>query len=115
MKNQNGLTIGEFLIAAVVSVVVFCVVASIVGPLGPATSTSSYTPSYTPPASNSDGLDWDAARRAGYSEADIEAAKSLNRIQQMDNSSQEDTVIYNTLKQMGYSDADARYAVEASR
>jgi len=115
MKNRNGLTIGEFLIAAVASVMVFCFVAAIVGPLGPTTSSSSYTPSYTPPVSSSDGLDWDAARRAGYSEADIEAAKSLNRIQQMDNSSQEDTVIYNTLKQMGYSDADARYAVEASR
>jgi hypothetical protein len=116
MKNRNGLTIGEFLIGTVAIVVAFCVVAAIVGPLGPPVPSSSYSPSYTAPvSSSSDGLDWDAARRAGYSEADIEAAKSLNRIQQMDNSSQEDTVIYNTLKQMGYSDADARYAVEASR
>jgi hypothetical protein len=115
MKNRNGLTIGDFLIAAVVSVVAFCIAAAIVGPLGPPTSSSSYTPSYTPPVSSSDGLDWDAARRAGYSEADIDAAKTLHHLQQMDNSVQEDVLIYNTLKQMGYSDSDAWHGVESSR
>jgi len=115
MKNRNGLTIGEFLIAAVASVIAFCVVAAIVGPLGPTTSSSSYTPSYTPPASRSDGLDWDAARRAGYSEADIEAAKSYQDADRLSNDEQEDLIIYNTLKQMGYSEADARRGVEASR
>ena len=86
MKNRNGLTIGECLISGVLSFVVFCVLASIVGPLGPSTSSSSYTPSYTAPvSSSSDGLDWDAARRAGYTEEDIEAAKALHYLQQMDN------------------------------
>jgi len=116
MKNRNGLTIGESLIAAVASVIAFCVVAAIVGPLGPPVPSSSYSPSYTAPvSSSSDGLDWDAARRAGYSEADIDAAKTLHHLQQMDNSVQEDVLIYNTLKQMGYSDSDAWHGVESSR
>jgi hypothetical protein len=116
MKNRNGLTIGEFLIGTVAIIVAFCVVAAIVGPLGPPVPSSSYSPSYTAPvSSSSDGLDWDAARRAGYSEADIDAAKTLHHLQQMDNSVQEDVLIYNTLKQMGYSDSDAWHGVESSR
>jgi len=116
MKNRNGLTIGEFLIGTVAIVIAFCVVAAIVGPLGPPVPSSSYSPSYTAPvSSSSDGLDWDAARRAGYSEADIDAAKTLHHLQQMDNSVQEDVLIYNTLKQMGYSDSDAWHGVESSR
>ena len=86
MSNRNGLTVGEFLVATVVSVIVFVLVAAIVGPLGPSVPSSSYSPSYTPPVnSSSDGLDWDAARRAGYTEEDIEAAKALHYLQQMDN------------------------------
>ena len=116
MSNRNGLTVGEFLVATVVSVIVFVLVAAIVGPLGPSVPSSSYSPSYTPPvSSSSDGLDWDAARRAGYSEEDIDAAKTLHHLQQMDNSVQEDVLIYNTLKQMGYSDSDAWHGVESSR
>lgn len=116
MRNRNGLSVGEFLVAAVLSVVVFIGVAAVVGPLGPPVSSSSYSPSYTAPvSSSSDGLDWDAARRAGYSEADIDAAKTLHHLQQMDNSVQEDVLIYNTLKQMGYSDSDAWHGVESSR
>ena len=89
MSNRNGLTIGECLVAAVLSVFAFLGVAvgvATVGQLGPSVPSSSYSPSYTPPVnSSSDGLDWDAARRAGYTEEDIEAAKALHYLQQMDN------------------------------
>jgi len=55
---------------------------------------------------------WDAARAQGYSEADIDAAKTYSS-ESFNNSSpkeQEDQMIYNTLKQMGYSESDARGA-----
>ena len=71
---------------------------------------NSSSSSYTPPSSSSDGLDWSAARRAGYSEADIEAAKSYQNIDRLSNKEQEDLIIYNTMKQMGYSESEARQA-----
>jgi len=55
---------------------------------------------------------WDAARAQGYSEEDIDAAKTYSS-ESFKNSSpkeQEDQMIYNTLKQMGYSESDARGA-----
>ena len=71
----------------------------------------SHTSSYTSSSSgSSEVLDWDAARRAGYSEADIEAAKSYQHIDSLSNEEQEDLIIYNTLKQMGYSESEARQA-----
>jgi hypothetical protein len=60
---------------------------------------------------------WDAARDAGYSEADIDAAKeySSSSFENATSEEQEDRVLYNSLKQMGYSDSDANHAVESSK
>ena len=85
MRNRNGLTIGECLLATIAAFIGLVIAVAIVGPPDPP-GVSSPSPSYTPPVnSSSDGLDWDAARRAGYTEEDIEAAKALHYLQQMDN------------------------------
>lgn len=68
-------------------------------------SPQSYT--YTPSSSIPNEPDWDAARRAGFSEADIEAAKSYQNVDRLSNEEQEDLIIYNTLKQLGYSESEA--------
>ena len=64
---------------------------------------------YTPPASTTSEPNWDAARDAGYSEADIEAAKTYDSeaFKNADPKVQEDMIIYNTLRQQGYSEDEA--------
>jgi hypothetical protein len=108
MSRDTENVAANFLAGVLIFVVGFGVTVMLAG--GCDSSSSSYTPSYTPPSSSSDGLDWDAARRAGYSEADIEAAKSYQNIDRLSNKEQEDLIIYNTMRQMGYSESEARQA-----
>jgi PBP1b-binding outer membrane lipoprotein LpoB len=70
-----------------------------------------------PAPSNEPTYDWDKARAEGYSEADIDAAKAYSApsFQNASPDQQTDTMIYNTLKQMGYTEAQARQGVIDSR
>lgn len=108
----------ETLAKCLLCVVLFVVVLALVG----RSNTESYQsydtvtgPDYSAPGYSSEP-NWDAARDAGYYEADIDAAKEYGSttFQSLSNDEQEDRMIYNTLKQMGFSDNEANAGVNGS-